>query len=453
MLEFKEENIKYLACTLPSEIAHFRDIGDFDGELRAIAKLRERKIPEFLRLRLLIEEAIANEMRRDYKMSFDELLVGVRKKYPFCTPQMLTEIVERGHADYIYRGTERFFQNSAVSNVCNEEVRFFSGVISGREPAPVYNELRREHRRIMLEKGYHAVRYRIREELAPDIVERDGRRIRVHLPYPAITPEQTDIVLHSSSHPVRISDASQRTAFIECEDKHGAVYSVDFSYTVRMPYVSLDPAAVSAEQPSFYLGEQYPHVVFTPAIRAAARELKGNETNPLILARRAYDFVTENVTYSYMRTYLAIENIPEFALLNGRGDCGVMSLLFITLCRAMGVSARWQSGSHVRPNAIGSHDWAQFYVAPYGWLYADPSFGGGAREMGDDEMWNHYFGNLDCLREINNTEFQTPFDPPKKFMRDDPYDNQRGEAEYEDYGLDYNELDCRRFVVEAKNVD
>ena len=31
--------------------------------------------------------------------------------------------------------------------------------------------------------------------------------------------------------------------------------------------------------------------------------------------------------------------------------------------------------------------------------------------------------------------YQMPFDPPKRFVRSDPYDNQLGEAEYADKGL------------------
>ena len=154
-----------------------------------------------------------------------------------------------------------------------------------------------------------------------------------------------------------------------------------------------------------------------------------------------------------MRDYLFMDFIPGFAMLNDRGDCGVMALLFITLCRAMGVPARWQSGSHVEPDSIGSHDWAQFFVAPYGWLPADPSFGGGALRKGDTELWDHYFGNLDPYRQINCTGFAKPFDPPRLYLHRDPYDNQSGEIEYTDAPLWYDDIKTSREVVSAEELD
>jgi hypothetical protein len=84
---------------------------------------------------------------------------------------------------------------------------------------------------------------------------------------------------------------------------------------------------------------------------------------------------------------------------------------------------------------IGMHDWAQFYVAPYGWLYTDCSFGSSAVRNGNELRREFYFGNLDPFRMCANSEFQHEFDPPKKYMRYDPYDNQDGEAEYEDMRL------------------
>lgn len=60
----------------------------------------------------------------------------------------------------------------------------------------------------------------------------------------------------------------------------------------------------------------------------------------------------------------------------------------------------------------GAHDWAQFYVEPYGWLYADPSFGGGAAREHNEARRLHYFGNLDPYRMVANTQFQGNFDVP-----------------------------------------
>ena len=219
--------------------------------------------------------------------------------------------------------------------------------------------------------------------------------------------------------------------------------------------VNISPVAflVAKEgNPGFYLDEQYPHVRFTPYIKMLADDLKGNETNPLLLARRAYEWVTHNVGYSYVRPYFCLDNISEFAAINRRGDCGVMSTLFITLCRAMGVPAKWESGLYTTPNEIGWHDWAMFYVEPYGWLYADLSMGESTVRYGEKNLYNHYFGNLDPFRTVFCNDFQKQFEPPKSFMRCDPYDNQMGEAEFEDAGLFFGDWKCGKEVISAEEI-
>ena len=199
-----------------------------------------------------------------------------------------------------------------------------------------------------------------------------------------------------------------------------------------------------------YLDEQYPHIVFTPYLRMLEKEITGGKGSPLTRARRIYEYITHNVKYSYMREYRYLDNIPMYAALNHRGDCGVQALLFITLCRISGIPARWQSGNYIRPDHIGSHDWAQFYVAPYGWLQCDPSFGGGAYRIGDDLVHDFYFCHADPFRYISCTEFQMQLSPAKKFMRLDPYDNQSGEAEYDDMVLNPDDVCTWKEVVDAE---
>jgi len=454
MIRFKEEDIAYLAVELPDEIKFFKYSGDFEGERAAIAKMLGKDVPYGVRRRLEIEDVIAEGMQSDYKMTFDQLLEAIRVKYPECGPENLEYIIDLGNADYIRKNGVRYFENAAVSNIFSCNGRYLKSLGSAELPPYEVNSLRHRNLDIMREKGYRKVRITVEEHMSvKEHAQRPGERIRVHLPYPCETDFQSDIELLGSSHPVYIGSSEHRTACIDTVYQAGEEFSVKFAYTLNIPYIKLDPAEVSPEQPDFYTGEQYPQIRFSPAIKALAAELKGDETNNLILARRAYDWVTKNVVYSYMREYLYIDFIPEFAMMNRRGDCGVQALLFINLCRAMGVPARWQSGSHVRPTGIGSHDWAQFYVAPYGWLWADPSFGGGARRGGDLELWDHYFGNFDTFREINCTDLAQTFDPPKQFMRMDPYDNQSGEAEFESYGLGFDDQRHWREVLSYEELE
>ena len=107
---------------------------------------------------------------------------------------------------------------------------------------------------------------------------------------------------------------------------------------------------------------------------------------------------------------------------------------------------------YVTPYSVGPHDWAQFYIEPYGWLFADLSFGGSAYRAKNERRWNFYFGNLDPFRMIANSEFHYDLLPQKQFLRSDPYDNQVGEVEYLDKGLSRNEFDVIMDIIDVHEI-
>ena len=456
MEPFQYKDLESLAVSLPDMVDFYRRSGDFDGELACIHQmLKAGGLPLSMQKRLQLEQIIAQGMRNDYRMDRATFLARLQEKYPRCDEAMLDRLLASGHADTILVGGELRFQRAAVSNIlrcCRRQLEENEHPETPYIPEP--DTLLRENAHIMKEQGGRAFRYRVRLSLTVDEeAQRPGKRIRVWLPMPAPCAEQSDIVLLSSSGTPHLSGGKQPTAFFEEIYTPGKEFFVEFAYTHRVPYFELRTADVCVEQPRFYVEEMLPHVQFTPTLRALAEDLRGGETNPLLLARRVYDYITTNVKYSYMRDYLLMENISEFCTVNRRGDCGVQALLFITLCRYLGIPARWQSGNGVKPTGhIGSHDWAMFYVAPWGWLYADPSYGGGAKRNGDEALCSHYFGNLDPFRMVCATELQQPFSPEKMFLRDDPYDNQSGEAEWEDFPLHAGGLTKKKVLLEAEEV-
>ena len=107
---------------------------------------------------------------------------------------------------------------------------------------------------------------------------------------------------------------------------------------------------------------------------------------------------------------------------------------------------------YAHPKMIGNHDWAQFYVAPYGWLYADCSFGGSAYRNHKDIKREFYFGHLDPYRIPSAREVLQPLVPDKKYMRKDPYDHQTGEAEYIDCAISPEDIDTKQEIIEIKEI-
>ena len=457
MPNFAERDIACLARELPDEVKKYRDEYDFEGEIAAIDKLLEgMESSADEAKRLIIERIIANGLKDDYHIDEDGILSRIREKYPRCTKDTLKKLTEMNYADHIVKNGKVYYQNDAVRNLFSAGSVFLehldeNGNILPHEPRPD----RKGHELFfaLKEQGTRAFRFtvkmklRVKEEFA-----RVGEEITVHIPYPAICDCQPYSELIESSHPVYISEAGHRTACIKTVLKEDEEFFVTFKFDRVVHYVDLNDEVVADEQPSFYTDEVLPHIRFTPYLVELANEIKGDETNPLKIARRVYNYITQNINYSYLRDYLYIDNIPEFVLKNGKGDCGAQALSFITLCRILKVPARWESGCRVGPNINSIHDWAQIYIAPYGWIPVDLTDGGGARRNLDFFKREYSFGNIDPYRMTACNDFQLPFDPPKRFMRTDPYDNQLGEAEYNDCGLGFGTMIRGKDVLCVEDV-
>ena len=124
----------------------------------------------------------------------------------------------------------------------------------------------------------------------------------------------------------------------------------------------------------------------------------------------------------------------------GRGDCGVQATVFVTLCRLAGIPARWQSGLEIKPTPTwGMHDWAEIYVAPWGWLPVDVSYG--VQPSSDPRIADFYCGHLDSYRTIFNLDWGRELVPPKSSLRSEPADFQRGEIEVDGRNLYFDQWD------------
>jgi hypothetical protein len=449
------ENLRWLGLGLSDDILRCKARGDFDGAIRLIeARLAKESTPELFRCGLLAEKELLRRLPTDYPMSRGEALACVREHIPDFSAEEFTRLEEDGRIDWIYcQGEKRYFRKF-FETLCKTDDAFAARTDLPRSSAA--GELRDETIQKMKEQGTLSARFRCRVRLRiRDSVFHPGMRLRVYLPIPCVCANQSEIRIERvtpSPTAISLESAPQRVVFWEEIMTENHPFSVEFSYVQTAHYVNLEQAVPDLWQPSFDTEEVAPHILFTPTICALEQELSAGAKNPLEKARRFYEFITKNVHYSYMREYFCIENIPEFCARNLVGDCGVQALLFITLCRKAGIPARIQGGWRAEPTSCCSHDWAQFYIAPFGWLYADPSFGGAAYRAGAMERWQYYFGNLDPHRMVANTRFQAQFNLPEDHWRADPYDNQNGEAETEERGLLDGEFDTTREVLKYQEL-
>ena len=456
------DTLQYLNIGLPDDIARRKAWGDFEGAIRLIdRRLAQDSLPEPLRACLTAEREIMKRIPENYPLTRDDALAVVRAHIPDFTEEEFDERVDAGKIGWVYIGGEMRFFDRFFETMCKAEPTFAvrAGVqLHGVESVTKEQgegRLDRVHR-LMREHGGISNHIRIRASVrVNDDQFTPGMFVRVHLPIPAACEQQSDIRIEAMSPAngmLSPEDAPQRTVCWEENMAENHEFSVEYSYVHTARYHDVSQMKADKTQPDFFTQEQAPHIVFTPYIRALVRSLTEGVDDPLEKARIFYDFITLNMKYTFMPSYFILENIAESAARSYSGDCGVFALLFITLCRCAGIPARWQSGLTAEPDFCGGHDWAQFYVAPYGWLFADPSYGTAAVRAQNEERRRFYFGNLDAYRMVANSAFEAPFTIEKRFWRADPYDNQVGEIETAERGLRYHEYARSKEVLSCEEL-
>ena len=218
-------------------------------------------------------------------------------------------------------------------------------------------------------------------------------------------------------------------------------FSTEFEYTSSAEWHQLKPQDIlpyKKDTPLYkeYTSEREMHVRFTPRIKELARQLVGNEQNPLLKVKRIYEWINL-FPWASAREYSTLDNIPEYVLDNKHGDCGQVSLLFITLARYCGIPAKFQSGFMMHPGAYNMHDWAQVYFEGVGWVPVDQSFGLFSSDNEDEKYF--FMAGIDSYRMIVNDDFSSSLFPKKKYPRSETVDFQRGEVEWRKGNIYFNQ--------------
>ena len=449
-----------LSAGLPEDILKAKWAGDFDHALKLIdTRLQRKDLPKALRDALTVERILIERLPAEYPLTRAEAIGQGQKRIAGLTEEEWDRLELEGKLDYIYVGGEKKYYRRVVSTL----IKVYPD-LAERAGKPLVAPLNQRDAVIdrMMARGGVAVRIRMRHTVNIDdaaFVPGETYTVHIPIPMPAAQIRDVRILTEDPDMVVAPEKQAQRTVCFTRKLMKNEPFTVEYEYINESRYVDLSKPRLGVVYPKADpvtprdTQELWPHITFTPYLKSLCEELKGDLTDKLAIARRIYDFCTTQITYTFMRSYLTVENGAEYAAINLKGDCGIQALCFITLCRIAGIPARWQAGLDVDPaDGAGNHDWAQFYIEGLGWLFCDCSFGGSGWRNGNLKRWNFYFGNLDPWRMVCNADYQQDFYPPKKFVRIDPYDNQCGEVETETRGLTAYECDCDWEIVDMTEL-
>ncbi len=279
--------------------------------------------------------------------------------------------------------------------------------------------------------------FQVRNELK--VMVPDGaRRVRIWFALPQDDPaQQVGAFNVEAPYPYRVERDSEgnKVLYLEAENPRENELTVMESFTLTRSEVRSNVDATRARPLSEsdraslerYLRPNK-YVVIDDYIRQLADHIVGDETNPVLAARKIYDWVLLNVDY-WVKDPKTKKASPvgstTYCLIFRTGNCTDFESLWTSLARAKGIPARIVYGSFFKPDLEQKdldqsyHCWAQFYAPGLGWIPHDVAvadlYAGDFSTNPDNEVLvrrttadgtygydqakiNYYFGNLDERR-------------------------------------------------------
>jgi transglutaminase-like putative cysteine protease len=368
----------------------------------------------------------------EYSLNETEAKNDLREKVPGITEEEISDWLSHSAQKLVSGGETLYFSETTFNYLrANYEILqkmpggidfdyISRDVLSGRKPdgdSPYFNP----------------VYYTGTENfvLSGDVLKDTGT-VQIWLPLPVETESQTNVSVSNLSYreyiaygPVTDGQIGYVYYEIPAEKIDGdLVITADIGFKSYEQGFYVDPDKVlpyNTTDPEYILYTQSArNIEINDNVRAKAREVVGDETNPYNQAVMIYNHIIETYPYSYV-PHFSLDTIePKTALSThmfetGHGDCGTQSTLFSAMCRSLGIPARTIGGMQMLGKKPGNHFWAEYYIEGYGWIPCDPTAADDADWIDiDDERraeWKEYFAH-----NLDNTRFVIQKDVDAKMM-------------------------------------
>ncbi len=444
-----------MLTTIISAQTRFTDINQlvYSGEFAKATEMIDQKLAsENLSsgeiFELQFEKERLDRIKKDFNKSAEDILQFVNKHYPDAKEKDLEKWENDGSLEFMIIDGQKWYFSRAASNLfrINKEAKNQKEKIDGYQKdgldifledyiPKALDESANSHetlvKPVVLNLNYTVT-------VKPDAVPH-GEVIRCWLPFPREGHQrQIDIKLlgiNSDEYVIADNNNQQRTVYVEkaAQKNQPTIFHMVVEVTMFAEINFIEPDLIKPYNKESglyktYTAERAPHIIFTDKIKELSKKIVGEETNSYFIAKKIFTWISKNIPWAGAREYSTIENISDYCVSRMHGDCGIKTLLFMTLCRYNGIPAKWQSGWMLHPGEVDIHDWSEIYFEGYGWVPVDQSFGLTDSDVEDEKYF--FLGSTDSYHLIVNDDYSRPLFPAKVFPRSETVDFQRGELEW-----------------------
>ncbi len=132
---------------------------------------------------------------------------------------------------------------------------------------------------------------------------------------------------------------------------------------------------IPADIRDMYLVDDTKFDIKNDIIQKAVKAAVGEETNPYWIARKIFNYVIDKLEYKLTGGW----EVAPIVLDRGTGSCSEYTFVYIAMCRAAGIPARYVGSIVIRGDDASwdetFHRWVEIYLPNFGWLPVDPNAG------------------------------------------------------------------------------